>query len=430
MQESLRCSSPAEARCDWAVPPLRVNFTWTLSGNMVYTASQGGMLVVLARLGSPEAVGQFSLGLAIAAPIFLLAGLQLRAVQATDARFQFHFGDHAALRLVTTCAAVLLLFTIAAAEYRGEMALTVVAFALSKGIESFSDIVYGFWQQRERMDLVARSLMLRGVLSLAALTACFAVLHSICIAVFGIAAAWGAVFVAFDIPQALRVAGGQRRALLPRFSKPTMVKLLRTSFPLGIALMLVSFNANVPRYMISSMRGMRELGIFSTLSYPLVAGTTIVNALGQSASPRLARYHSAGRHSEFYRLSSQLVMIGVALGLSGVSLALISGRQILAILYGPEYAEHGVLFAYLMIAAGVGYLGSFSGYSLIAASRFRVQVPLCVAISVITVASCAFFVKSDGATGAAWALAIAALVQFAASQVLLRQRDMATGEVL
>jgi hypothetical protein len=39
-------------------------------------------------------------------------------------------------------------------------------------------------------------------------------------------------------------------------------------------------------------------------------------------------------------------------------------------------------------------------------------------------------VKSDGATGAAWALAIAALVQFAASQVLLRQRDMATGEVL
>ena len=35
-----------------AAPPLRVSFSWTLAGNVVYAACQFGMLSVLAKLGS------------------------------------------------------------------------------------------------------------------------------------------------------------------------------------------------------------------------------------------------------------------------------------------------------------------------------------------------------------------------------------------
>ncbi|MGI8856402.1 MAG: hypothetical protein ACR2JW_11675, partial [Thermomicrobiales bacterium] len=59
-----------------AQPPgarsLRANFSWTFVGNVVYAACQWGMLVVLAKLGSPEVVGQFALGLAITAPVIML----------------------------------------------------------------------------------------------------------------------------------------------------------------------------------------------------------------------------------------------------------------------------------------------------------------------------------------------------------------------
>ena len=44
---------------------LRRNFSWTFAGNAVYAACQWGMLVVLAKLGSPEMIGQFTLGLAV-----------------------------------------------------------------------------------------------------------------------------------------------------------------------------------------------------------------------------------------------------------------------------------------------------------------------------------------------------------------------------
>src|SRR5271157_5932336 len=75
---------------------LRGNFTWTFAGNVVYSRSQWGMLMVLAKLGSPEMVGQFALGLAVTTPIIMFANLQLRGVQATDARREYRFGHYLA----------------------------------------------------------------------------------------------------------------------------------------------------------------------------------------------------------------------------------------------------------------------------------------------------------------------------------------------
>src|ERR1044072_4016691 len=63
---------------------LRTNFSWTLAGNLIYSGCQWGVLIVLARLGSPEQVGQFALALAVTAPVIMLSNLQLRGVLATD----------------------------------------------------------------------------------------------------------------------------------------------------------------------------------------------------------------------------------------------------------------------------------------------------------------------------------------------------------
>jgi len=63
---------------------LRADFTWVLAGNIVYSACQWAIVVALAKLGSPEQVGEYALGMAISAPIVLFASLQLRALLASD----------------------------------------------------------------------------------------------------------------------------------------------------------------------------------------------------------------------------------------------------------------------------------------------------------------------------------------------------------
>ena len=87
---------------------LRRNFSWTFVSNTVYWGCQWAVVVLLAKLGSPEMVGRFSLGLAISTPVAYLCNLQLRAMQATDARREHPFGVYLALRLATTVGIVVI----------------------------------------------------------------------------------------------------------------------------------------------------------------------------------------------------------------------------------------------------------------------------------------------------------------------------------
>ncbi len=404
---------------------LRSNFGWTLAGNIVYTGCQWGVVVLLARLGRPEDVGTFSLGLAITAPVMLFAGLQLRAVQATDALCVVPFADYAGTRTLTTAAAALLIGAIAVAGYHGATAAAIAALACSKAIESLSDIVYGLFQLHERMDLMARSLMLRGALSLAAAAACFALWRVVWIAVCGVALSWAAVFAWFDLPRAASLRGGSIRSLLPRYHWPAIRRLLGISLPLGIVTMLASLNSNVPRYLIGGMRGVRELGIFSALSYILLAGGALVNALGQSATPRLAACWAGGRTGAFRKLTARLLALGLLLGAAGVLVAACAGRPMLTLLYGAAYANHVGVFVWLMIAAAFTYLTSFAGYALTAARYFRCQVPLFAGVTAFTLGSCAWLVKGHGARGAAEAMAAAGLLQLVAILAILGSRPAA-----
>ncbi len=140
---------------------LRKNFTWTFAGNGVYAASQWGQLVLLAKLGSPETVGQFALALAICAPVIMFANLQLRSVQATDARHEYAFADYLGLRLMTTVAAyVVIIGIVMLSGYQQETALAILLIGLSKYFEAVSDVIFGLLQQQERMDRIAKSLMI------------------------------------------------------------------------------------------------------------------------------------------------------------------------------------------------------------------------------------------------------------------------------
>lgn len=404
---------------------LRRNFSWTFIGNVVYAASQWGMLVVFAKLGSPEMVGQFTLGLAVTAPVVMFTNLQLRVVQATDAKHQYIFGDYLGLRLLGTGLALLVIAVITlVAGYRWETSLVILLIGLTKALESVSDVFYGLSQQHEQMDRIAISLMIKGPLSLLLLGIGVYISGSVVWGVIGLAVAWTLVLVGYDIhsgalmlniappiPQGEVPANLGTMALQPRWQAETLRKLAWLALPLGFVMMLISLNTNIPRYFIEWYLGEWELGIFAAIAYLMVAGNMVVSALGESASPRLAKYYAVGDSVAFRTLLLKLVGIGALLGGTAVLVALVAGEKILTLLYQPEYAQHANLFVWLMVAAGIGYISSFLGYGMTAARYFRIQIPLFALVATISAAACLWLLPILGLQGAAISLMIAAVVQ-------------------
>ena len=405
---------------------LKTNFSWTLAGNLVYAGCQWGMLMVIAKLGSPQLVGQYALGLAVTAPVIMLSNLQLRGVLATDATEEHSFGDYLALRILTTGLALLAVAGIVVAVgYQRQTALVILAVGLTKGIESISDITYGFLQHRERMDLIAHSMMLRGVSAVVALWMAVYLTGSVLIGCLGVAAAWATVLAAYDLGAAGRVTRGCPRGSLVsgvraqvQWQWTRLSQLALLAAPLGVVMMLLSLNVNIPRYVIQHYAGERSLGIFAAVAYVMVAGTTVVSALGQSASPRLAQHYARGDVAAFRHLMGRLVLIGAGLGAAGVLVATLFGRQILSTLFRPEYANATNVLIWMMTAAAISYVASFFGYGLTAARRFRASTDV-LAVTVSTTAAALMLVPGQGLAGAAWAVVVGAVVQLTGSGLIL-----------
>ena len=437
---------------------LRHNFSWTLIGNVIYAACQWGMLVAIAKLGSPEMVGQFTLGLAITAPVMMFTNLHLRTVQVTDAKKEFLFGDYLALRIIgTTLGIFIIIGIILTSGYRQEISLSILCIAVAKAFESLSDICYGFMQQNEQMDWIARSMTIKGILSLIFVSLGVYLSGTVVWGTLGLAVAWGLVSIAIDLPNTARflveyapttpekspqvpptIAIGlhwnsrniYRLARLalplslakifldfnitmprPHWHLQILTKLIWLSLPLGFVMMLISLNLNVPRYFIQNYLGEKTLGIFGALSYLMVVGNIVIGALAESSSARLARYYAAAERRKFIVLLVQLMTIFGGIGVVGVLFAWIGGKQVLTLIYRPEYAQQQELFLYLAIAAAIGYVSSALGYAITAARYFRVQMPLFVAVTATSALACLWLIPTMGMKGAALALIMAAAVQ-------------------
>lgn len=411
--------NPAYEALPPIVPSLRSNFSWTLVGNLVYSGCQWGMISALAKLGSTTLVGRFALGLAITAPVFMFTNLQLRAVQATDARSEFAFSDYFTLRLLASLAgfAAICAFVFAA-RYDRPTAAVIVLLALAKTIESLGDVIAGLLQKAERLNRVSTSLMLRGGFSIVAFSASFWFSRSLLNAVAAMVVTWFLVFAFYDLHQARQLLRGKRRFLAFRWSR--LKTLAVVSAPLGVVMTLISLNVNIPRYLLEHKLGPSELGIFASLAYLLVAISLVINALGQAASSRLSRMFAEGDLSRFRAILFRMVGFGVFVLLAGVPAARFFGRPVLTLIYRPEYGNHVDLFVIMVIAAGVSAIASFMGYGNTAARNFRLQVPV---ISISTAATILFsflLIPRFGSLGAAFALLIGACVQLAGSATVLR----------
>jgi len=401
---------------------LKANFSWTFVGNVVYSGSQWLMLSALTKIGSPEMVGQFVLGLAVTTPVIMFSNLQLRNIQATDQKREYRFGDYLGLRLTTsTLALTLIIGIVLLSDYSRTTSLVIVAVGVSKVVETFCDVYYGLMQQYERMDKVAQSFMIRGPLSFVALATAVYVTNDVFWGVVGLIVVWTLVLVLRDIPNGRRilashVENNEEFEVSPHWQPSILWQLAWLALPLGLVHLLVSLNTNIPRYFIEGFLGESALGIFAAVAYLKTAGMAVIVALGQSASPRLATYYVEGNRRKFTKLLLRLLGIGVLTGGGGVAVALIAGRLLLSLIYQPEYAQPD-LFAWIMLAAGMTYLVTFLGYGLTAARLFKIQTVLIAISTTITALCCWLLIPQYGLIGAAFSLLIPAVVHVLISLV-------------
>jgi len=420
--------------CQAFVSPTKANFLWMMLGNGIYALCLWGVLIVLAKLGSPQVVGQFALASAITAPVIMITKMQLRGVQATDARREYWLSDYIAVRVMSLVAFwAVVAGILCLGNFSRPVILVTMILALAKSVEALSDVFYGFFQQQERMGFMAKSMIIKGLVSVTVLGLVFRLSSSLPLALAGMCVSWLVILAVYDLLRARRLLGavegaaraGLMASVIASFQerRALLVRMAALAFPLGIVMGIVSLDTNIPRYAIEKYLGTESLGIFAALAYTTVAISMFVQALGQAVSPRLARHFADQDMPAFYKLLGKMILLNCAIGLLAVLIVFVGGEKILTLIYRPEYGAHAGLFLVLMFAATLAGAASAFGYAMTATRQFALQVPLFVTVLVSTFAISFWLIPSLKLWGAAIAMIVSALIQIAGGALIVRRAE-------
>lgn len=418
-----KASRPAPLTTGSLRPSLRSNVTWTLAGNFGYALCQWGLLVSIARLTNPEAVGLYALALSIAAPVMMFANLNLRTMQATDTHREYAFSGYFGVRLVTTILALAIIgLVLVVAGYSRATALVIIFVGLAKAAESVSDIYYGMFQQREQMNVVAKSMIYRGVISLVVMTFTISITGNMVFGAASLFVSWIAVLLGFDVVRGWKaLIADERIGMRKLWDWRPLAVIAWVSLPLGTVQLLISLNTNVARYFIDADLGKHELGVFAAIAYLVSGVSTGVLAVGNAVSPRLARMFHAQEFEEFARLLVRLILIFAGLAVIGAIGVWWLGDFVLSHIYSEDYAGNRDVLAILTLQFGVSAAVSMLGYGLTAARRFRSQVPLVAVAFIITTVTSAVLIPKYGLIGAAYSSLLSTTVWMFLSALVLQR---------
>ncbi len=412
-------------------------------GNAVYAACQWGMITAMARDGSAAMVGRFALGLAIAGPIVMFTTAQLRNIQVTDTRGDYSFQEYMTFQTLSSLVALLAIGTICLSPMlEPKQALIVFLVGVAKIIESASEAIFGLLQQHERLDLVAKSQLLKGPLSLGALWLGLWRTENDAVAVCALAVAWAVLFVGVDLRNAVwllkrtgqSATGGllSLRMLVCSPHAERLRTLLKLALPLGVMSTLISANVYIPRFFLQGHFGESTLGIFAALAYFMVAFTVVTSAISKSALVRLTNSYATHDARAFQRLLMKLVLIGGLLAGGGVLVAIVGGEWLLTLRYGAQYAKPDV-FLLIMFSAGLMGVGAFLNCGTMATRSFVPLMWLYFVVALVSLGTSIWLVPRYGLQGAALTIGISAVVHIVGSvmiihQTLTQQRRVPVGQ--
>jgi O-antigen/teichoic acid export membrane protein len=390
--------------------------TWTLAA--IWT-------VVVPRQIGPTGMGQLVTAWASTSILFMVAGLGTRVLVITEiARDPASASDHVAsaiagrLILFIPGAALMVAYVHLAHFDQYQVLLLVVATA-SMPFVLANDVFQAAFQGLERMqylaylDVIYKTMFTAGciVLVLLGFNALGVVLlgSASAVLVFAISVHW--VRRHFDLLWWTNVAQIRRTAVASLPFWATTVFLTIYTWIDSVMLALLASPKEVGWYGVSTK-------LFATLLFiPVIIGTATL--------ARLTATHKNGRESfkrELTPIVESTLVISFPIAAGMVAIA----GPLVALLYGPAFAESAPVLAILGLAIPATYLNIIVNQSLIASKRQIVWTKVMAVSAVLNPLLNLFAIPAAHATwhnaalGAAWSLVATEVLMLAAGLYLLR----------
>lgn len=381
------------------------NFSWSFIGNIIYALSQWILIVVIAQLGSPYDAGLYSLGLAISAPLIMFINFNFGSLQSTDLSSKYGFNTFKIIRVLAILFFLIIFFIIVIfSNYSIEIILILFLIAFSKIIESFSGLYYGLFQYNERLDIVSKSIITRGVIGTLFFGIGYYIFQDLKFALIFMILIWILNLILYDVKNSKEFLRDSSK----KIHTYNIMNLLKIGIPLGLIAGISSLKVNIPRIVIENHLSLQELGYFTVIFYLVLVIGKFVISISSAVLPRMASLYKEGNKKVFLKIFYFIILFIAVFSLLIILISYNFGSELLGFAYGKEYSEYNYLLVLIMFYGLFNYLGVAFEIALNAMKIYNFRLFIEIATTLIIIGSSLYFIPQIGLNGAALSLVISA----------------------
>lgn len=380
---------------------IKSNMLWNSVGSMIYLVCQWLITVLVVRL-SPgyDAAGALALGMAVSNVFSPIGYFKIRPYQVSDVKGEYSAGQYVGLRIVTIGASLIVMIVYGVATCAPDSLAPVFLYGVYSCGPIAVDVLHGVDQKKLRMDIVGRSFIIRGVLSLIGFVALFYATGSLELALIAMILFTFAAIIFYDIPATKRIES----EIVPDFSWYPIRSLLIACLPMVIAFFFCSAAPSIPRQFLSDMYGSSALGVYASVAAPVAIVQMGSQYIYSPVLGVFAEYFLSRDAKAFLTLLSKTTCAIIVVTIIAVVGFLLVGEQILVALYGEGISDYTYLLVPLVICTSITAFAWFLGDLMIVVRQLRANLVMYLISFAGTIFLSYPMLKLFGLNGASFAL--------------------------
>ncbi|WP_227062370.1 polysaccharide biosynthesis C-terminal domain-containing protein [Acinetobacter pittii] len=385
-----------------------------LSGNILFAFSQWLILIFISHFSDNQAVGAYTYALALVTPVFMLTNLQLRPIVVAEFNLNsnFNYKSYFALRFYSIFLAILVSFLLTFLS-SSNVWKVVLLLGCIKALEAISDIIYAYYNAQGKTKLISLSLTVKSLSLILIFGSLLYFYNLLNFGLIGIILIYVLTLLLIDF----RNIGLNKKYFYLNIVDFKNIIIL--ALPLGISVMLVALQSNIPRFFLEKFFNLESVGVFSVFYYFIIVGGIVINSICQFISPKFSILFKENKMHELNKLTMQAWGMATFLGISGLIVSLTLGEFFVDILYGSHYLVWIDILNIIMFAGLFTYLSVVNGYLMTSLGLIKIQLPLFLFLTIFTLVLCWVLIPAYGLLGAAWATVASSAAQFILSTLIL-----------
>lgn len=385
------------------------NFIWNSLGTGINSFNSLFFLIIVTRVNDIQTAGIFSIAYATATILYTLAMYSGRLCQVTDIENKISDKDYIANRALT-CIIMLIGATgfLLIKQYTGFKTSIFALLAIFKGLEAFSDILYGVMQKNELLYKAGQSLSLKGFVGIAAFLVVDLITRDLRWACFAVIVINLVVLVVYDY---ILVS----RKLINKDSKVNLknvVAILKSEFFVFVNSFAGIYILNAPKYAIDSYLTEDIQAIYGYIMMPATVMTLFTQFIVMPFLGKLKDLYESKKLKEIENITFKIKLVVIAFGGFAVLAAFLLGPEFLGLVYGLDLRAYRMNLC-VIIGSYIFYAISYINLVTLTTIRHTfVQFVIYIISMVIAFAGANVLVSNFGINGATFSCTTTLALQF------------------